>query len=264
MGDSELDPPFFAGRTPHLYGELAYLWPTLSPPEHYEAEARVVELALESHLPSLDRPCRLLELGAGGGHVLAHLGPNYDVTAVDVSEAMLKNCARQNPDARCLVGDMRSLRLDEQFDAVLIHDSADYLLNAEDVQRTLATSFLHLRKGGVLLLAPTYVEDDFESGESESDALRTDAVDVTYLSYVHDPDPNDTTFEMILVYLIKNHPGGHVQVLEDRHTCGLFSVAHWLEAMKKAGFDTNLWEPSAKALGDFDPPTWKLFLGQKR
>ena len=51
-----------------LYGDLAYLWPLVSPVEDYAAEARCWQDVLRSKLGP-GRHC-LLELGAGGGHHL--------------------------------------------------------------------------------------------------------------------------------------------------------------------------------------------------
>ena len=48
-----------------LYGDLAWLWPLMSPPEHYADEAGYWLQALRERLPAGKR--RILELGCGGG-----------------------------------------------------------------------------------------------------------------------------------------------------------------------------------------------------
>ena len=131
--------PSAEAELPRLYSDLAWLWPILSPPEHYEDEAETLrQLYAELGRPRSPLP-RLLDLGAGGGHVLAQLSGDFDCTASDLSPAMLELCARLVPGARRVVGDMRTLRLGELFDAVLIQDAVDYMRTAADVRSALAT-----------------------------------------------------------------------------------------------------------------------------
>ena len=85
-----------------LYGDLAWLWPIMSPPEEYADEAGYWLRVLRSRLPSGRR--RVLELGTGGGHFLHQLTGEYDATAVDLSEAMLAHSRRLNPGVAHHVG----------------------------------------------------------------------------------------------------------------------------------------------------------------
>ena len=121
-----------------LYGDLAWLWPIMSPPEEYADEAGYWLRALRSRLPSGRR--RVLELGTGGGHFLHQLTGEYDATAVDLSEAMLAHSRRLNPGVAHHVGDMRSVRLGETFDAVLIHDAIDYMTTEDELRAAFETT----------------------------------------------------------------------------------------------------------------------------
>ena len=226
-----------------LYTDLAYLWPSLSPPEDYEAEAEIVREILDERLSIDDERAEaigdgkptLVEFGAGGGHSLLYLTDEYEAVAVDLSPTMLENCRKLNPDVETVVGDMRTVQLGRTFDVVLIHDAVDYLTCEDDVRQTLANAYRHLNPGGVLIVAPTYVRETFVDGASESDAGDLPGGGhVAFLSYVHDPDPDDTRFELILIYAIREQ--GQVRVVEDRHACGLFSTDFWLAALQEAGF----------------------------
>ncbi len=240
---------------PRLYGDLAWLWPVLSPPDHYAEEAATLLELYTQLMPGPRAPAgrpRLLELGAGGGHMLLHLGADFECTATDLSAAMLENCARLVPEARRIQGDMRDLRLEEQFDVVLIHDAIDYMRTAADVRATLATAAAHLKLGGVLFVAPTYTRDNFIDGEVADD--QSPNAELTYFSYVHDPDPRGTEYELILLYLIRDPGSRKVEVIEDRHRCGLFSEEKWQELLAEAGFDGGLVE---------DDKAWTLFAGTR-
>ena len=249
---------------PRLFTDLAHLWPLLSPYGDYAPEAESVHRLVEDALPdeayrSGRKPC-LLELGAGGGHTIAHLTDRYEIVAVDLSEPMLVNCRRLNPDVETVVGDMRRVRLGRTFDAVLVHDAVDYLEHESDVVALLETMAAHLEPGGVALVAPTYVTETFVEHDLEHDHNSKGELDLTYVSYVHRPDPEGRRVEMILIYMIRNN--GQVEVVEDRHVGGLFAAAEWLQMLDGAGFDASpdyLIAPAEDG-GDGVP----IFVGVKR
>ncbi len=238
-----------APATPRLYRDLASLWPLVSPVEDYAAEAAVLSKLIRRELrvgPRARRRPRVLELGAGGGHTLFHLRDDFDIVAVDLSPAMLAQCRRLNPDVPTFVGDMRTVRLRQTFDAVLIHDAIDYLLSPRDVARAMATAHAHLRPGGVLVVAPTYVRETFRNHDTESDQRLDGDTAVTYLSYVHDPDPADTRYDLRLVVLIARR--GKIRCVEDHHVCGLLSVGNWEQLMTAAGFTARAFDDPATTL----------------
>ena len=81
----------------------------------------------------------------------------YRVVGRDVSEAMLRLARRTLKTAGRTAdldrADMRSLRLDRRFDAVLCLGTAfNYLAALSDVRKALNTFRSHLRKGGMLVL----------------------------------------------------------------------------------------------------------------
>ena len=76
-----------------LYGDLAFLWPLMSPPDQYRDEARYWRQALRQRLGP--GRLRILDLGAGGGHNLHHLAGEFDATAVDLSAEMLAHSAAE-------------------------------------------------------------------------------------------------------------------------------------------------------------------------
>jgi SAM-dependent methyltransferase len=228
---------------PRIYGELAHLWPVVTPPDQYTWEATELKTHIDSVFgPSPKAPLDLLELGVGGGHTLSHFGQGFRVTGLDLSPSMLDNCARLVPHASFVCGDLRHARLGQQFDIVLLQDAADYLLTLDDLRDALRTVAVHLRPGGLALVAPTYVVETFVPHETVHDQRASDdgALIVSYLSYVHDPDPSDQSFEMVTAYLINQ--AGSVRVVEDRHTCGLFTRPVWIQPLRHAGLDPTAHE----------------------
>ena len=228
---------------PRLYHDLAELWPLISPPSDYAPEMQMIRQMLDHRLDRSNSSVRpsVLELGAGGGHGLWHLTDDFDCSAVDIAPAMVAHCRELNPSITAHVGDMRSVRLDKLFDAVLIHDAIDYMTTPADARAALATAATHLRPGGLLIVVPTYVSQTFVDHEVAHDHRENDDVELTYFSYVHDPDPSDTMIELVLVYLIRSRDEKkELRIEHDRHQCGLFAIDDWLSMIQDAGFEVHL------------------------
>jgi SAM-dependent methyltransferase len=232
-----------------LYGDLAWLWPTMSPPEHYRDEAKVYAHLIGAYAR---RPARtLLHLGCGGGHIDHWLRADFRVTGLDISPAMLGLARRLNPDVRYLEGDMRSARLGEAFDAVTLFDSNCYMLSEADLGAAFATAFAHLAPGGVFLTYAELLAETFEQDKAKVTTMTGERVTLTYLEHAFDPDPADTTVETTYVYLIRRD--GAFRVETDRHLNGLFPKATWLKLMHDAGFEAHEVEAQLWP-ADFDEP----------
>ena len=224
-----------ADRQHRLYGDLAHLWPLMSPPEDYEEEAGYWLRELRKRLVPGRR--RILDLGCGGGHNLHHLTGQFDATAVDLSEAMLAHSRLLNPGVAHHVGDMRTVRLGETFDAVLIHDAICYMTTKSDLLAVFATARAHLRPGGVLIVAPDHYTETFSPPSVEYETNRDDETELTYVEYSTDLDPSDTTIETTFVFFIKRN--GKLLMEVDSYTTGLFPLATWESLLSKAGFEVE-------------------------
>ena len=105
-----------------LYQDLAPWWPLISPPEEYAEEAASVG----DVLGAVPGPMReLLDLGCGGGHLAVHLKDQFTLTLIDISPDMLAVCAELNPECDQLRADMRTVRLDREFDGILVLEVVD-------------------------------------------------------------------------------------------------------------------------------------------
>ena len=180
----------------------------------------------------------LLELGVGGGHNLSHLTADFECTAVDLSPNMLALSQALNPGVAHHVGDMRDIRLDRTFDAVLVHDAVSYLLTEQDLQETFATAAAHLRPGGVLMVAPDWVQETFPDGWVYTWDRQQEGIEVNIQEVMEDPDPSDTQVESTYTYTIKKD--GQTTVEVDTHVTGLFPLTTWTDLMGQAGFSVEV------------------------
>ena len=69
----------------------------------------------------------VLKLGFCGSDSASHLKARAHLTLTDIAPAMLALSATLNPECEHIAGDMRTLRLDRAFDAVLLHDEVTYM-----------------------------------------------------------------------------------------------------------------------------------------
>ena len=215
-----------------LYHDLSYLWPIVSPPEEYAVEAWHLREILFGKLGAGRHA--LLELGVGGGHLLSHLTSVFEATAVDISEEMLALSTQLNPGVEHHIGDMRSIRLSRKFDVVLVHDAIGYMLTEDDLRATFQTAKAHLESGGIFVAAPDWFKDTFEGPSVLHWIKRNEDFEVTFIEYVDDPDPSDTTIESVFFYVIKD--AGKLRVEQDRHQTGLFPKSAWFRLLEDVGF----------------------------
>jgi SAM-dependent methyltransferase len=220
---------------PKLYSELASWFHLLSAPKEYAEEA---EFARSTIVEASATPVKtVLELGAGGGNNASHMKTTFAMTLTDLSQSMLAESRRINPECEHIAGDMRTLRLGRVFDAVFVHDALTYLITREDLLQCMKTAAVHCRPGGVALFMPDYLRETFVSGVHHG-GHDGDGRSLRYFEWTFDPDPSDTTHTVDFVLLLRegNSP---VRVEHDHHVNGLFSRGEWLDCLREAGFHSS-------------------------
>lgn len=220
------------GSFPKLYGELSSWWPMLSAPEDYAQEARFYRRLMVSECSS--PPRSLLELGSGGGNNARHLKKSFRVTLVDLSRGMLEVSRALNPECDHIQGDMRTIRLRREFDAVFIHDAIVYMISERDLRQAIETAFIHCKPGGVALFAPDYIRETFRPTTKHGGHDRGER-SMRYLEWIWDPDPSNSTYVVDFAFLLREGDG-RVRCEYDRHVCGLFARRDWLRIMGEVGF----------------------------
>lgn len=242
--------------TPKLYGQLAPWFHLLTAPEDYAEEAAVYGQTI---IDACDQaPLTLLELGSGGGNNASHLKGRFRTTLVDLSPDMLELSQALNPECEHLEGDMRSVRLNREFDVVLCHDAISYMTTKDDLRSALETTFVHCRPGGAALFVPDCVRENFHA-HTDHGGHDGNARSMRYLGWTWDPDPDDTTYITDYAYLLRGEDGT-VRVEYDRHVLGLFARGDWLRLLSEVGFQPTVLPHELTA-----PTPWaiEMFLGMK-
>jgi SAM-dependent methyltransferase len=183
-----------------LYGDLADWWHLLSPVGDYAEEAAIFAQVIRGRARHTVQ--HVVEFGSGGGNNAFHLKASFVMTLVDASPAMLAQSARINPECEHVAGDMRSVRLGREFDAVFVHDAIDYMATREDLRRAVATAFVHSRRGGAAVFAPGFVRETFRASTAHG-GHEAGGRGLRYLEWSHEPDPSGTTRIVDYAFLLR-------------------------------------------------------------
>jgi SAM-dependent methyltransferase len=220
---------------PKLYDELAAWWPLMSPPEEYDEEAAFYRATLAV---ACRHPLRsVLELGSGGGNNASHLKRHFEMVLVEPAAGMRAISAALNPECQHVDGDMRTVRLGRQFDAVFVHDAVCYMTTETDLRQAIETAFVHCAPGGAAVFAPDALRETFQPS-TEHGGHDNATHGLRWVGWTWDPDPSDSTYVVDYAYLLRT-PDQAIQVEHDRHVEGLFARADWLRLLTDAGFDAR-------------------------
>ena len=188
------------------------------------------------------RALHILELGSGGGQLATHFDADRTVVLSDLSERMLDESRRHNPSKIHVLGDMRTMRLERTFDAVLLHDAVMYLTSPDDLRATFETAATHLKPGGVFLVVPDVVRETFEEGSVSGGSLGTPAAQL--LEWHWDPNPEDHTYRVDMCLMLR-HADGRMETVHEHHEMGLFDRKTICDLLRASGFELvqgTVWE----------------------
>lgn len=246
--------PEMMNEHPKLYTALAAWFTTLTSPEEYEEEANLYHQIMQSESDS--EIVTVLELGAGTGNNASHMKHHYQMTLTDFSAEMVAESRKLNPECEHHVGDMRSIRLDRQFDAVFIHDAIVYMTTLDDLTSALKTAAIHCKANGLVMVVPDFTRETFvpstvHGGGDHPKSMR-------YLQWTWQPEDETSAYFMDFAYLLRD--GLDMRTVYDRHVCGLFGQDEWLAVFESVGLSAKVTQSSILGEADTYQP---IFIAKK-
>ena len=127
---------------------------TISLAEVFDAlvEDEVVSIRYASLVKSYLKQGSILDLACGTGTISEQLKAEYEVTGLDIDQAMLIQYGKRNPELKTHHQSMTDLSNLGLYDGiVLFGDSLNYLLSLDEVEKTLSEAIDHLNNEGVFL-----------------------------------------------------------------------------------------------------------------
>lgn len=180
-------------------------------------------------------PRRVLDLACGTGQVGAELlRRGYEVWGADLSEPMVRHCARREPPLPAVVCDARALALgDGSFDLVVsLYDSLNYILELEGFRAAMREGCRVLRPGGLFIF-------DLNTTRALSTEMFTQVS-------LYGPDPLQYNWKAnwdqkqhlcrVDMWFGWKHPDGRLQEFEEVHWQRAYSNAEVSAALREAGF----------------------------
>jgi ubiquinone/menaquinone biosynthesis C-methylase UbiE len=239
-------------NTQAIHGKLAKYYDKINSHRDYLDEAVRLQNLIIKYAESGGNT--LLDVACGTGLHLKFLKDDFSCVGVDISKAILKIARKNAPGVVFKEADMRTLKLGKQFDVVTcLLSSIGYVKTEANLQRTMRNFSLHLKKGGVALIEPSYPDAAYVKGEprlSTYDGKDTKIarVNVTKLR---------TATALLSMHIIIADRGKEAAYVVDKHELGLFGINRTLKIMTAAGL-------KSRYLKNGLMPGRELFVGVKK
>lgn len=136
-----------------VFEKYAHYYDNLYQDKNYESECDFIEEVLNTH--SLGSVESVLDLGCGTGtHAVILAERGFRVDALDRSEIMLESARKKDLSnkVRFHTDDIRSFKLDRQFDAIIsMFAVMSYMTTNDDLLSVFTTVSRHLGPGGLFV-----------------------------------------------------------------------------------------------------------------
>jgi len=195
----------------------------------YEGEAETVRGIVARLRPGAES---LLDVACGTARHLEHFHEHFRCEGVDANPDMVEIARARLPDVAISVGDMAKLDLGRSFDVVTcLFGSIGYMATTDRLVRAVAAMRRHLSPGGVLVVEPWVLPEDWYDPGS---------------NIVNHHDDGERAFVRVISSRRKgslSHLQIHYAIAErgaidtgdEHHVLGLFSKDDYLDATRAAG-----------------------------
>lgn len=208
------------------YYDALYYW------KDYEGEARRIAEIVDARAPHAKS---LLDVGCGTGMHMLLLRDRFEVTGLDLNEAMLAIAAERLPAVPLHRGDMLDLHLGSRFDVITcLFSGIGYLPDVAALERGIARMAAHLEPGGLLIVEPWLEPDAFTEGHLG--VLLADQPDFK-LARLNTSHRDDRTSRLDFVYALVS--AEETRTWESSESLTLFARHEMLGAFAGAGLEVE-------------------------
>lgn len=208
----------------NVFGNYARYYDLLYRDKDYVGESQFIHRLIQTYAPDAEN---ILELGCGtGNHAVLLAKEGYQIHGVDFSQEMLLKASDRLSQLPTELasrlefsqGDIRTIRLDKQFDVVIsLFHVISYQITNEDLRGAFATVKAHLKPGGLFIFdcwyGPAVLSD---RPTVRIKRLEDDEISVTRIAepVMH---PNDNLVDVNYQVFIKDKNTGAVEELQETH-----------------------------------------------
>ena len=212
--------------------------------KNYKGEAAYVSELLKKYNPSTKT---ILDLGCGtGNHDNHFVEQGYELTGIDLSEKMIavaKERFKTVHEIAFLEGDVRTIRLERKFDAVIsLFHVMSYQVSNNDLLSAFETAKVHLNPNGIFLFdcwyGPAVLTDrPVKRNKQLADELIEVSRDAEPVMY-----PNENTVDVNYTVSIREKNRNETTELKETHTMRYLFYPEISFLAKKCGFNLLLAE----------------------
>lgn len=208
-------------NSPELYDAIYHF-------KNYESECEHLRAFIEEAAPGTRT---VLDVACGTGEHGKFLKKHYAVDGLDINEDYLTAARAKNPSGTYTHGDMTDFTLGRTYDAVTCLFSAiGYVRTVERLELAVACMARHVRVGGVLIVEPWILPDNWKVGVQTIHAGEI-AGDKIIRMTLSGREGDISTIE--IAYLRGTAAG--IEHHTERFEFGLFSREQMTRAFERAG-----------------------------
>ena len=192
-----------------------------------------------------------LDVACGTGKHLSHVPARFQTEGVELDPDMHAIAAKRLPDSRIHLGDMRSFRLERQFEVITcLFSSIGYMTEPEDLDAAVANMALHLRTVGVLFIEPWFMPQQFFDGHVGMDSHDGERLKIARIGRSWTEGP----ISCMEMHHLVGTPDG-VQYFTEVHRLGLYTDHEYRAAFERCGVSVERRDPGPTGRG--------LYVGRK-
>jgi SAM-dependent methyltransferase len=194
----------------------------------YEGESARLSALIASRVPGA---FTLLDVACGTGRHVEYLSASFECVGVDLDDNMLAVARSRCPDTTFVTADMTELDLGRTFDVVTcLFSSIGYVVTLDRLRRAAERMAAHLRPGGLLVIEPWVLREDWFPGRVQ--VLHAEDGGTHVVRMMLSTSVDDVSV-LHAHYLVGSSSG--IEHLTEEHRLGLFSRAQYLDAVEEAG-----------------------------
>lgn len=208
----------------------------------------------------INQRANILDLCCGTGHMAQHLiEQGYQVTGLDISEAMLQYARDNAPNAKFILDDARFFKLPSTFDVVICPSgSLNHMISIEDLEKVFTQVYDSLLDNGIFLFGIT-LEDGYKSwnGAIADGDVKDDFAWACCDSY--NPEEKIGQFKITIFQMVEKT----WQRLDISNLIRGYSRTEVISALESVGFqDINIYNEDGN-LADSQYNLHAIFYGRK-
>lgn len=204
----------------------------------YEALGKDYSKETEKAHKLIQKYCRsgglnLLDVACGTGTHAGFLAMHYKVEGMDIDPGMVSLARKKHQKIRFFQGNMMDFNLNRRFDAITcLFSSIGYVKTKANLNKTIKAMARHLRDGGVILVEPWFISEQWTVGRVHTLHASTPEIKITRMSH-SGRRGNISVLEF--QYLVGTEKG--IEHFTETHELGLFSHKDYLNAFRSASLD---------------------------